>query len=39
MPPLEGKENDLCMHVDTQDVSQLVKDLASKGYPAEIVER
>lgn len=39
MPPLEGKENDLCIHVDTQDVSQLVKDLESKGYPAEIVER
>jgi acetoin utilization protein AcuB len=39
MPPVEGKEQDLCIHVDKGDVTQLVKDLASKGYSAEIVER
>ena len=39
MPPIEGKEQDLCIHVDKEDVSQLIKDLASKGYSPEIVER
>jgi len=39
MPPLEGKEHDLCIHVDKEDIKQLVKDLASKGYSAEIVKR
>lgn len=39
MPPLEGREADLCVHLDTEDVSQLMKELASKGYPAEVVER
>ena len=39
MPPLEGKETDVFVHLDTEDVSQLKKDLASKGFPAEIVER
>jgi acetoin utilization protein AcuB len=39
MPPVEGKEQDLCIHVDKGDVAQLIKDLASKGYSAEIVER
>ena len=39
MPPVEGKEKDLCLHLDTNDVSQLVKDLKSKGLSTEIVER
>jgi len=39
VPPVEGKEHDLCIHIDKEDVSQLTKDLASKGYSAEIVER
>ncbi len=39
MPPVEGKEKDLCLHLDTNDVSQLVKDLKSKGLLTEIVER
>jgi acetoin utilization protein AcuB len=39
MPPVEGKEKDLCIHIDKEDVSQLIKELASKGYPAEMVER
>jgi acetoin utilization protein AcuB len=39
MPPIEGKEHDLCIHVDKEDVKQLIKDLTSKGYSAEIVER
>lgn len=39
MPPLEGKEADLCLHLDTEDASQIVKDLKSKGYSTEIVER
>ncbi|HIE17057.1 MAG TPA: CBS domain-containing protein [Dehalococcoidia bacterium] len=39
MPPVEGKEHDLCLHLDTEDVSQLVKDLASKGFTTETVER
>jgi acetoin utilization protein AcuB len=39
MPPVEGKEQDLCIHVDKENVTQLIKDLASKGYSAEIVAR
>jgi len=39
MPPLEGKESDVFVHLDTDDVSQIVKDLKDKGYPTEIVER
>jgi acetoin utilization protein AcuB len=39
MPPVEGKEQDVCLHVDKEDVKQLVKDLANKGYSTEIVER
>jgi acetoin utilization protein AcuB len=39
MPPVEGKEHDLCLHFDKEDVKQLIKDLASKGYSTEIVER
>ncbi len=39
MPPVEGKEQDLCVHIDAKDVSQLVKDLQGKGYTTEIVER
>lgn len=39
MPPVEGKEKDLCLHLDTSDVSQLIKDLESKGLKVEIVER
>ena len=39
MPPVEGKEQDVCLHLDKEDVKQLVKDLANKGYSTEIVER
>jgi len=39
MPPLEGKEQDVCLHVDKEDVKQLIKDLATKGYATEIIER
>ena len=39
MPPLEGKEQDVCLHIDKEDVKQLVKDLATKGFSTEIVER
>lgn len=39
MPPVEGKENDVCLHIDKEDVKQLVKDLAAKGFSAEIIER
>jgi acetoin utilization protein AcuB len=39
MPPVEGKEQDVCLHLDKEDVKQLVKDLANKGYATEIVER
>jgi acetoin utilization protein AcuB len=39
MPPLEGKEQDLCLHLDTKDASQIIKDLKGKGYSTEIVER
>ena len=39
MPPVEGKEQDVCLHLDKEDVKQLVKDLATKGYATEIVER
>ena len=39
MPPLEGKEQDVCLHVDKEDVKQLVKDLTTKGYKTEIIER
>jgi acetoin utilization protein AcuB len=39
VPPVEGKERDLCIHIDKEDAKQLIKDLASKGYKAEIIER
>jgi acetoin utilization protein AcuB len=39
MPPLEGKEQDVCLHVDKEDVKQLTKDLATKGFSTEIIER
>ncbi len=39
MPPVEGKEQDLCIHVNKGDVTQLIKDLESKGYSAEIIAR
>jgi len=39
MPPLEGKEQDICVHVDKEDVKPLIKDLATKGYSTEIIER
>ncbi len=39
MPSVEGKEQDVCLHVDKEEVKQLVKDLANKGYSTEIVER
>jgi acetoin utilization protein AcuB len=39
MPPLDGKEQDVCLHVDKDDVKQLVKDLTTKGYSAEVIER
>jgi acetoin utilization protein AcuB len=39
MPPIEGKEQDICLHVDKEEVKQLVKDLATKGYATEIIER
>jgi acetoin utilization protein AcuB len=39
MPPIEGKEQDVCIHVDKEDVKQLVKDLATKGFSTEIVKR
>ena len=39
MPPIDGKEQDVCMHVDKTDVKQLVKDLSTKGFTTEIIER
>jgi acetoin utilization protein AcuB len=39
MPQLEGKEADVLVHLDIDDVSQIIKDLKDKGYPTEIVER
>jgi len=39
MPPVEGKEQDVCLHVDKEDVKPLVKDLSTKGYTTEIIER
>jgi acetoin utilization protein AcuB len=39
MPPVDGKEQDVCLHVDKTDVKQLVKDLATKGFTSEIIER
>jgi acetoin utilization protein AcuB len=39
MPPIEGKEQDVCLHVDKEDVKPLVKDLSTKGYTTEIIER
>lgn len=39
MPPIEGKEQDLCLHLEKEDVKQLIKDLANKGYSTEIIER
>jgi acetoin utilization protein AcuB len=39
VPPVEGKEKDLCVHLDEEDANQFVKELESKGYKTEIVER
>lgn len=39
MPPVEGKEQDVMVHVDKGDVKQLIKDLANKGLSTEIIER
>ena len=39
MPPIEGKEQDMLIHVDKEDVKQLVQDLTTKGFAAEIIER
>ncbi len=39
MPPVDGKEQDVCLHVDKTDVKQLVKDLATKGFTSEVIER
>lgn len=39
IPPLEGREPELHVHIDLTDARQLAKDLTSKGYPTEIAER
>jgi acetoin utilization protein AcuB len=39
VPPLEGKEQDVCLHIDKEDAKPLIKDLATKGYTTEIIER
>lgn len=39
MPPVEGKEQDVMVHVDKTDVKQLIKDLATKGLSTEIIKR
>ena len=39
VPPVEGKEQDLCVHLDKEDVSGFIKELQSKGFKAELVER
>ena len=39
MPPVEGKEQDVCIHIDKKDAKQLVKDLASKNFSIEIIDR
>jgi len=39
MPLVEDKETALYVHLDTDDANQIIKDLATKGYSAEIIER
>ena len=39
MPPVEGKEQDVCIHIDKKDAKQFVKDLASKNFSTEIIDR
>ena len=39
VPPVAGKEQDLCVHLDKEDVSKFIKELESKGYKTEVVER
>jgi len=39
MPPLEGEEAALLLHIDATDASQILKDLKAKGYTVEIRER
>ena len=39
VPPLEGKEPALYIHLDTDDAGQVVQDLNTKGYTVEIRER
>jgi acetoin utilization protein AcuB len=35
----EAKEKDVCVHVDTEDVSQLVSELKGKGYKVSVRRR
>ena len=39
MPPLEGEEAELLLHIDASDASQIVKELRAKGYAVEVRER
>jgi acetoin utilization protein AcuB len=39
MPPIEGKEQDVCLHIDKEDAKPLVKSLEAKGYTTEVIER
>ncbi len=39
VPALEGKEPELCIHLDTNDTGQIIADLNTKGYKTAIRER
>src|SRR4030065_2522613 len=39
MPPVAGKEKDVCIHIDKKDAKQLVNDLAGKNFSTEIIDR
>jgi acetoin utilization protein AcuB len=38
-PPVEGKEADLYLHLDTDNADKVIKDLKDKGYTVEVRER
>ena len=38
-PPVEGKESDLYLHLDTDDASKVIKELEEKGCTVDERER
>jgi acetoin utilization protein AcuB len=39
MPPLDGQQSELMLHLDHADPAKVIKDLTDKGYSVEVRER